>query len=81
VGQVDSSRWLAYHPWGNYGEREMENFKTWQVTYTAELVSKHHINVALIHEIIAKALRDNAGSIGYLVGDDVTELNGDGDDR
>jgi hypothetical protein len=59
----------------------MENFKTWQVTYTAELVSKHHINVALIHEIIAKALRDNAGSIGYLVGDDVTELNGDGDDR
>ena len=52
----------------------MENFKTWQVTYTAELVSKHHLNLALIHEIIAKALRDNAGSIGYLVGEDATEL-------
>jgi hypothetical protein len=52
----------------------MENFKTWQVTYTAELVSKHHINVALLHEIIAKALRDNAGSIGYLVGEDTTDL-------
>lgn len=59
----------------------MENFKTWQVTYKAELVSKHHLNVALIHEIIAKALRDNAGSIGYLVGDDVTDITGDGDDR
>ena len=52
----------------------MENFKTWQVNYTAELVSKHHLNVALIHEIIAKALRDNAGSIGYLVGEDATDL-------
>jgi hypothetical protein len=80
VGQVDSSRWLAYHPWGNYGEKKLDNFKTWQVTYTAELVSKHHINVALIHEIIAKALRDNAGSIGYLVGDDETELTGDGNE-
>jgi hypothetical protein len=30
--------------------------------------------VALIHEIIAKSLRDNAGSIGYLVGEDATEL-------
>jgi hypothetical protein len=55
----------------------MENFKTWQVNYTAELVSKHHINVALLHEIIAKALRDNAGSIGYLVGEDKTEFTGD----
>jgi hypothetical protein len=80
VGQVDSSRWLAYHPWGNYGEKKLENFKTWQVTYTAELVSKHHINVALLHEIIAKALRDNAGSIGYLVGEDKTEITGDGNE-
>ena len=52
----------------------MEKFKTWQITYTAGLVSKHHLNLALIHEIIAKALRDNAGSIGYLVGEDATEL-------
>ena len=56
----------------------MENFKTWQVTYTAELVSKHHINVALLHEIIAKALRDNAGSIGYLIGDDASDLQENG---
>jgi hypothetical protein len=52
----------------------MENLKTWRITYTAELVSKHHINVALLHEIIAKALRDNAGSVGYLVGEDTTDL-------
>jgi hypothetical protein len=58
----------------------MKNFKTWQVNYTAELVSKHHLNVALIHEIIAKALRDNAGSIGYLIGDDAADLTGDGNE-
>jgi hypothetical protein len=58
--------------------KRMENFKTWQVTYTAELVSKHHINVALLHEIIAKALRDNAGSVGYLVGEDTTDLQENG---
>lgn len=59
----------------------MENFKTWQVTYTAELVSKHHINVALLHEIIAKALRDNAGSTGYLIGDDATDLQEKGSNQ
>jgi hypothetical protein len=58
----------------------MENFKTWQVTYTAELVSKHHINVALLHEIIAKALQDQAGAVGYLIGDDAADLTGDNDD-
>jgi len=72
---------VGLSPLGKLWREKMENFKTWQVNYTAELVSKHHLNVALIHEIIAKALRDNAGSIGYLVGDDVTELAGDGDDR
>jgi hypothetical protein len=68
---------VGLSPLGKLWREKLENFKTWQVTYTAELVSKHHLNVALIHEIIAKALRDNAGSIGYLVGDDLTELNGD----
>ena len=50
------------------------DFKTWDVIYNAKLVSTSHINVALIHEIIAKALRDNAGAIGYLVGQDSTDL-------
>jgi hypothetical protein len=68
---------VGLSPLGKLWREKLENFKTWQVTYTAELVSKHHINVALIHEIIAKALRDNAGSIGYLVGDDETDLTGD----
>ena len=58
----------------------MENFKTWQVTYTAELVSKHHLNKAMLHEIIAKALQDQAGAVGYLIGDDAADLTGDGNE-
>jgi hypothetical protein len=58
----------------------LENFKTWELTYTAKLVSTGHINVSLLHEVIAKALRDNAGAIGYLVGSDTTGLTG-GDDE
>lgn len=54
----------------------MENFKTWRITYTAELVSKHHLNVAMLHEIIAKALQDHAGTVGYLIGDDAADLTG-----
>jgi hypothetical protein len=69
---------VGLSPLGKLWREKMENFKTWQVNYTAELVSKHHLNVALIHEIIAKALRDNAGSIGYLVGEDATDLQGKG---
>jgi hypothetical protein len=68
---------VGLSPLGKLWRKKLENFKTWQVNYTAELVSKHHLNVSLIHEIIAKALRDNAGSIGYLVGEDATELTGD----
>jgi hypothetical protein len=30
----------------------------------------------MLHEIIAKALQDNAGSIGYLIGDDASDLTG-----
>jgi hypothetical protein len=71
---------VGLSPLGKLWRKKMENFKTWQLTYTAELVSKHHINVALLHEIIAKALRDNAGSVGYLVGEDKTELTGDSND-
>jgi hypothetical protein len=52
----------------------LENFKTWELIYNARLVSTGHINVAMLHEVIAKALRDNAGSIGFLVGQDSTDL-------
>jgi hypothetical protein len=54
----------------------MENLKTWRITYTAELVSKHHLNKATLHEIIAKALQDQAGTVGYLIGDDAADLTG-----
>ena len=53
----------------------MENFKSWDVTYTAKLVSHSNINVALLHELIDKAMRSEAGSIGYLVGDSQTKLD------
>ena len=45
--------------------------------YMADLVSTHHLNEAILHEIISKALQDKAGSIGYLIGDDVTKFIGD----
>ena len=61
------------------GEK-MENLKTWRITYTAELVSKHHLNKAMLHEIIAKALQDQAGAVGYLIGDDAADLTGDGNE-
>jgi hypothetical protein len=56
------------------------DFKTWEIIYNAKLVSTSHINVALLHEVISKALRDNAGAIGYLVGQDSTDLIGGGDE-
>ena len=77
MGQVDSSRWLAYHPWGNYGEKKLKTFKNWELNYKAKLVSTEHINVALLHQAIAKSLRDEAGSIGYLIADDSTDLIGE----
>jgi hypothetical protein len=52
----------------------VENFRNWELIYTAKLVSTSNINVALLHEVISKALRDNAGSIGYLITDDATDL-------
>lgn len=59
----------------------MENFKNWELIYNAKLVSVGHINVALLHQVIAQAMRDNAGSIGYLIGEDSTDLIGDGADE
>lgn len=53
----------------------MENFKTWELTYKTTLVSTGHLNPALLHEAIAKALRDQAGAVGYLVGEEWTDLN------
>jgi hypothetical protein len=59
----------------------VENFKTWELIYNAKLVSTGHINVALLHQAIAKALRDEAGSIGYLITNDSTDLIGEGNDK
>jgi hypothetical protein len=53
----------------------MNKFNTWKLTYTADLVSTGHINPALLHEAISKALRDQAGGIGYLIGEERSELN------
>jgi len=53
----------------------MENFKTWQLTYKTNLVSTGHLNPSLLHEAIAKALRDQAGSVGYLIGEEATDLS------
>ena len=59
----------------------MKTFKNWELTYSAKLVSTSNINVALLHQVIAQALRDNAGSIGYLIADDSTDLTGGGSDE
>ena len=53
----------------------MDEFKTWDLTYTVTLVSHANINVALIHELIDKAIRSEAGDIGYLVGQGQTKLD------
>jgi hypothetical protein len=55
----------------------MENFKTWHLMYMADLVSTHHLNEAILHEIISKALQDKAGCFGYLIRDDVSKYIGD----
>lgn len=62
---------------GETMEKKMEKFKTWHLMYMADLVSTHHLNETMLHEIISKALQDKAGSIGYLIGDDVTKFIGD----
>lgn len=53
----------------------MDEFRTWELTYTTKLVSHSNINVALIHELLDKAIRSEAGDIGYLVGITETTLN------
>jgi hypothetical protein len=59
----------------------MENFKTWDLTYKAKLVSTGHLNVALLNQAIAKALRDEAGSIGFLIGEEWTDLTQTNEDK
>jgi hypothetical protein len=51
------------------------DFKIWELNYKANLVSNGHINPTLLHEAISKALRDQAGSIGYLIGEERSELD------
>lgn len=61
----------------------MKTFKTWKVTFTAELVTTYPLDGAasqFIHEFLAEALRKNAGMGGYLVGNDETRIEETGDD-
>lgn len=53
----------------------MSTFKTYKLTYTAELVATSWINGAQLHELIAKAIRSDAGNIGFLVGEETTALD------
>lgn len=59
----------------------MKTFKTWELSYKATLVSTGHLNVALLNQAIAKALRDEAGSVGYLIGEEWTDLNQINEDK
>jgi hypothetical protein len=66
---------VGLSPLGKLWREKMENFKTWQLTYKTTLVSTGHLNPALLHEAIAKALRNQAGAVGYLVGEEATDLS------
>lgn len=68
-------------PLGKLWRKNLKTFKNWELNYNAKLVSTEHINVALLHQAIAKALRDEAGSIGYLIADDSTDLIREGKDE
>lgn len=61
----------------------MGTFKTYKVTFTAELVSTHPIDgvsSGCIHENLSQALRKDAGMIGYLIGKDETRIDQTGGD-
>ena len=68
---------VGLSPLGKLWRENLKTFNNWELFYNAKLVSTGHINVALLHQVIAQAIRDNAGSIGYLVVDDSTDLTGD----
>ena len=60
-----------------------KTFKTWKITFTAELVTTYDLSgqsSTFIHEALAEALRKNAGYSGYLVGRDETRIDQTGDD-
>ena len=59
----------------------MGTFKTWKVTFTAELVTTFDISgssSSIIHEALAEAIRKNAGYTGYLVANEETKIEQDG---
>ena len=62
----------------------MKTFKTWKLTFTAELVSNYPlegVSAACIHENLAKALRMEAGAIGYLIANEETRIDQEGNDE
>jgi hypothetical protein len=56
----------------------VKTFKTWKLTFTAELVSHYPIDgvsPGCIHENLVKALRKDAGAIGYLFANEETRID------
>lgn len=60
----------------------MATFKTWKVTFTAELVTTFDLTgsgTTIIHEALAEAMRKNAGYTGYLVANEETRIDQEGE--
>ena len=55
----------------------MSTFKTWKVTFTAELATTYDLTgsgTTIIHEALVEAIRKNAGYTGYLVAKEGTTI-------
>ena len=48
-------------------------FKTYKVTYEAELVSDGNLSSTWVHDVIVKAVRENSHG-GYIVINDTTKI-------
>jgi len=62
----------------------MSNFTNWKLTFTADLVSKYSLegtSAGCIHENLAKALRREAGSMGYLIANEETRIDQEGEEK
>ena len=54
-------------------------FKTYKVTYEAELVSDGNLSSTWVHDVIVKAVRENSYG-GYIVTNDNTRIEQTGGD-
>ena len=46
----------------------MKTFKTWKLTFTADLVTAGNIDGTYLYEILWSQLQEHAGRCGYLIG-------------